>query len=169
MAWDRITAVRRMPAIGGLDAHQTGLRLNGRVLSPLSHRRCFGWLRTHLVFDAPLHGELDHDRAVILNAMRSGRAFLHRPGVWPATGARFWLRLAEGTVPMGAEVAAGRAMACIDLPRTADLRVMRDGAPVIELPGVSQSVVEIAEPGAYRMEAYIHGRLWLLSNPIYMR
>ncbi len=168
-AWDRIASVRRMPAIGGLDAHQTGLRVNGWVLSPLSHRRCFGWLRTHLVFDAPLHGEVDHDRAVILHALRNGRAFVHRPGVWPATGARFWLRLGDGTVPMGAEVLTSTALACVDLPRAADLRLVRDGVPVVELRGVSQSVVRIGEPGAYRIEAHVQDRLWLLSNPIYMR
>jgi hypothetical protein len=29
--------------------------------------------------------------------------------------------------------------------------------------------LDIAEPGAYRLEARIDGRLWLLSNPIHLR
>jgi hypothetical protein len=29
--------------------------------------------------------------------------------------------------------------------------------------------VEVGEPGRYRVEGRINGRVWLLSNPVYLR
>src|SRR5690242_3104874 len=47
--WDWLSASRRVPAIGGLDGHAPGLRVRGRVRTPLPHARTFELLRTHLV------------------------------------------------------------------------------------------------------------------------
>ena len=55
---DQLSARRPVPAIGGLDAHQPGLRVRGRVYSPLPNRTAFALLRTHLLCDRPLTGEL---------------------------------------------------------------------------------------------------------------
>ena len=44
--WDELSAHRRVPAIGGLDGHQPGIRFRGHVHTPLSHARTFDLLRT---------------------------------------------------------------------------------------------------------------------------
>ena len=54
--WDRLATQRRIPAIGGLDAHHVGVRLRGRVRARLPHRRMFALLRTHLVCERRLTG-----------------------------------------------------------------------------------------------------------------
>jgi hypothetical protein len=54
--WDALSTRRRLPALGGLDGHAPGLRVRGRVRSPLSHARTFGLLRTHLLCERPLGG-----------------------------------------------------------------------------------------------------------------
>jgi hypothetical protein len=168
-AWDAASARRRLPAIGGLDGHQPGLRVRGRVRSPLSHRRTFGLLRTHLLCERPLTGEAAADRATIVDALRRGAAWLACPYVAPAHGARLWAERADGDlVPMGAEAPAGPARLCVRVPRPAELRVLRDGAPVQQADGAALEVA-IGEPGAYRVEARIDGRVWLLSNPVHLR
>lgn len=167
--WDALSARRRVPAIGGLDDHQRGIRLRGGVRSPVPHRRTFNLLRTHLLCERPLSGDVAEDREAILAALRSGSAWLHVPCVEAANGARMWAERSDGsTLPMGAEAPAARSMLRLRLPRAAEITLRRDGA-VLQTGNTAELEMEIGEPGVYRVEARIDGRLWLLSNPIHLR
>jgi hypothetical protein len=167
--WDALGARRRVPAIGGLDGHAPGVRVRGRVRSPLSHRRTFGLLRTHLLCERALSGEPEADARTLLAALAAGAAWLSCPYVAPATGARLWAERADGSVvPMGAEATAARAVLRVRLPREADVRVIRDGAVVHQACGAALDV-DVGEPGVHRIEARIGERVWLLSNPVYLR
>jgi hypothetical protein len=169
-AWDRLCATRRVAAIGGVDAHQLGLRIGRRVISPAPNRRWFEWVRTHLLLEAPPSGNLAGDRTLVHAALREGRAFIHRPPAGPATGARLWLeRDGASEVAMGAEAPAGAGRLRALLPRPADVRVLRDGAVLAERPAARELALDVEQPGAYRIEARIDGGLWLLSNPVYLR
>ena len=59
------------------------------------------------------------------------------------------------------------------LPRPARVRLVRDGREVAAATASARLEHEAAEPGVYRVEAYLdaHGRerTWILSNPIYLR
>jgi hypothetical protein len=168
--WDRLCAARRVPAVGGVDAHQFGLRIGRRVLTPAPNRRWFGWLRTHVLLSEAPTGDVAVDRALVLAALREGRAFLHRPPAGPATGARVWLaRDGAEDLPLGAATGAGAGRLHVALPQPADVRVLRDGVAIAEERGVSDVALDVAAPGAHRVEARIDGRLWLLSNPVYLR
>jgi hypothetical protein len=167
--WDGLSARRRVPAIGGLDGHQPGIRLRGRVHSPLSHSRTFDLLRTHVLCDRPLTGELQSDRATVLRALAAGRAWLTCPFVAPAHGCRLWAERANGqSVQLGDEARAGRVQLHVRLPRAAEIVVFRDGARLHRAHGAAVDV-GLELPGVYRVEARIDGRLWLLSNPIHLR
>jgi hypothetical protein len=166
--WDALSARRRMPAIGGLDGHQPGIRVGGRAHSPLSHRRTFDLLRTHLLCERPLLGDVTEDWRTVLAALRAGAAWLSCPCVAPAHGARLWAERADGsTVGMGAQAPAGASVLRVRLPREAHVRVLRDGGLVAEARAAALNV-DIAR-GVYRVEARIDGRLWLLSNPVHLR
>jgi hypothetical protein len=167
--WDALSARRRVPAIGGLDDHQRGLRLRGRVRSPVPHWRTFRLLRTHLICERAICGDVRADRSTILAALRAGSAWLNCPFVAPAHGARLWADRDDGaTIEMGAEAVAGRADLRLRLPRPADVTVRRNGA-AIDARRSEQLDLDIADEGAYRVEARIDGRLWLLSNPVHLR
>ena len=167
--WDALSSRRRVPAIGGLDGHQPGVRVRGRVLSPLSHRRTFDLLRTHLLCERALTGDPESDWRTVLAALRAGSAWLVCPCVAPASGARFWAEQHDGSViAMGGEAPAGRSLLRIRLPRAAAIRVIHDGAILQESQGAELDL-EIAARGVYRVEARIDARLWLLSNPIHLR
>jgi hypothetical protein len=169
LRWDGLSARRRMPAIGGLDDHQRGIRVGGQVRSPLPHRRTFSLLRTHLLCERPLTGDPGADWPTVLAALRAGAAWLACPCVAPAEGARMWAERKDGTiVAMGAETPAGAAVLRVRLPRPAEVRVLCDGVAV----GYARARavdVDIAGRGVYRAEARIGGRLWLLSNPVHLR
>jgi hypothetical protein len=167
--WDALSARRRVPAIGGLDGHAPGIRVRGRVRSPLPHRRTFELLRTHLLCERLLSGEPESDAHTLLDALAAGAAWLTCPCVAPAAGARLWAERPDGSVvPMGAEAPAGRSVLRVRLPREAEIRVVRDGAALHEARGAALDV-DIGEPGGYRVEGRIDGRMWLLSNPVYLR
>jgi hypothetical protein len=167
--WDSLSAHRRVPAIGGLDDHQRGIRFRGRVRSPVPHRRSFNLLRTHLVCDRPLTGDTATDRATIIRALRAGAAWLHCPIVAPADGCRLWAEGVDGSsVEMGGEGDARRSVLRLRLPRPAEVSLLRDGRP-LHADRTDRLDLEISEPGAYRVEARIDRRFWLLSNPVHLR
>jgi PHP domain-containing protein len=172
-AWDTLCASRRCVALGGLDAHQVGIRIGNRVpLRLMAYRRSFRYLRTHLLVEQPLAGELERDRALVFDALRSGRAFIAMDALAPAHGFRFW---AEGADPLaiGDESPAGDRLLRAELPRPATVRLMRDGVEVAAANGTTELEHRADAAGVYRIEAYLraHGRdrTWILSNPIYLR
>ena len=171
--WDRLTAQRRTPAIGGLDAHQTGVRIRGRVLSPMPHDRYFRLLRTHVLVAQPPTHDLASDRAAIYAALREGRCYLGLDAVAPARGFAFTAQSDElGIAHMGSEVPVGEWTAYVRVPRKARMTLLRDGRPIAASTG-STLEHRIAQPGVYRAEARLHWRgaerLWIVSNPIYVR
>jgi hypothetical protein len=167
--WDELSGRWRLPALGGLDGHAPGIRVGGRVRSPLSHARTFGLVRTHLLCERPLSGDADADRTTVLAALRHGSAWIACPFVAPAHGSRFWAERADGTtIAMGGEAPAGPARLRARLPAVADILLLRDGAPLRHAHGDALDV-EIEGAGVYRIEARLDGRVWLLSNPIHLR
>ncbi len=171
--WDRLCARRRCVALGGIDAHQIGIRVGGRVpLRLMAYRRSFRFLRTHLLLERPLTRQLEPDREAIYSALRRGRAYIAMDSVAPARGFSF---VADGEAPlvMGDEAPAGLPRRLqVKLPQPARVRLMRDGSEVASTFGDGLEH-ETAEPGVYRVEAYKHARgrerTWILSNPIYLR
>jgi hypothetical protein len=170
--WDRLCLRRRVPAIGGLDAHQHGIRLRGRVRSPMPHVRYFGLLHTHVLLGAPPSGDLVGDRHAVFDALGEGRCYLSLEAVAPGAGFRFWAEGDGGGVPMGAEVQPGSWTLRALVPERARLRLLRDGVPVREVEG-SRLEHAATTSGCYRLEARLAGdareRLWLASNPVYIR
>jgi hypothetical protein len=139
------------------------------VRSPLSHARTFGLLRTHLIAECALTGDVDFDRATLIGALGAGSAWLSCPFVAPAEGARLWGEHGDGaTVPMGGECRAQPTILRLQLPRAADVLVLRDLTPWHAAHGARLDL-DVEAPGVYRVEARIGGRLWLLSNPIHLR
>jgi hypothetical protein len=171
--WQRLCANRRVPAIGGLDAHQFGKRVGPFVpLRLMSYARSFRQLRTHVLVERPLVGELEPDREQVYSALREGRCYIAVDALAPARGFRFWAEGPEGELPMGAEAPAGRYGLHAVLPAPARVRILRDGEELAarDAPAL---VVDVGEPGVYRAEALLrrHGRerTWVLSNPLYLR
>lgn len=170
--WDALCAGRRVPAIGGLDAHQFGKRIGPLVLRAMGYARSFRQLRTHVLCERPPRGELEPDREQVYDALREGRCYLAVDAHAPAHGFRFWAEGPEGELPMGAEAPAGRWTLHAVLPAPARIRMLRDGVEIAarEAPAL---VVDVEEPGVYRVEAKLvrHGRerTWVISNPIYFR
>jgi hypothetical protein len=171
--WDRMGAARRVVGIGGLDAHQFGLRVAGRTLRLMSYRRSFEQLRTHVLVAAALRRDLEHDRELVYSALRAGRCYIAFNAVAPAAGFQFFGERSRGErLEMGGEAGAGGWTLHARVPRLADVRLLRDGE-VVARADTQALVHEAEEPGVWRVEARLrsHGaeRTWILSNPVYLR
>ena len=166
--WDRLAARRRVVGVGGLDAHQFGVRVAGQALRLMSYHRSFRQLRTNVLVRESLDGNLEHDRELVFEALREGRCYIAAHAVAPGRGFRF---SAEG-VEMGAEAPFADQELHVELPRPAEVRLLRDGHEVAA--GQGPALSHRAEgPGVYRVEAYLETygqrRTWILSNPVYLR
>jgi hypothetical protein len=167
--WDELCRQRPTVALGGLDAHQFGKRIGPFVpLRLMSYRRSFRFIRTHVLADEPLSGELEHDRDQVYGALRAGRCYIAVDAVAPAKGFAFWAEGPAGRIEMGSEAPAGDWTLRVRLPATARVRLLRDGQEIGS--GLERRV---EEPGVYRVEAYREAngaeRTWVISNPVYLR
>jgi hypothetical protein len=170
LEWDRMCASRRVVALGGLDAHQIGLRVRGRVpLRLMGYARSFRQLRTHVLCSAAPSGSLEGDRALVYDALGEGRCYIAVDALAPARGFSFWA--SDGTV-MGAEAPFAGQTLLANLPRPADLRLVKDGVVVSSVAAAGLER-EADGRGVYRVEARLpyRGRdhTWIVSNPIYLR
>jgi hypothetical protein len=163
--WDRLCQLRRVVGIAGIDAHQIGWRVRGRVpLRLMSYARSFRYLRTHVLVDEPLSGSLEHDRELVFGALRSGRCYMSVDSLGPPRGFSF----SAGDVPMGGEAAFAGQTLVASVPRPAQLRLVKNGELLVAVDGSSLEHV-VAEPGVYRVEAHLRDRTWIVSNPVYLR
>jgi hypothetical protein len=172
--WDRLCRDRRVVAIGGLDAHQLGIRIGGRVpLRLMAYRRSFRHLRTHVLDERTMTGDLDTDRETIFGALREGRCYLAMDSLAPARGFGFWAEGDGEVAVMGEERSGGEWAIRAVVPRPAELRLLKDGEIVSEESGLSEISRVVEGPGVYRVEARLpyrgRPRTWILSNPIYLR
>lgn len=173
-AWDRLTALRPVVAIGGIDAHQIGRRVGGRgPLRLMSYQRSFRHLRTHVLVEGPLTGDAACDRDAIYAALRAGRCHLAVDSLADSRGFRLWAEDGPERCEQGAEEhATPTTLIHARLPRPAALTLIKDGEPIVSTYG-SGLDHHAAAPGAYRLEAMLaaHGRIrtWIISNPLYLR
>jgi hypothetical protein len=167
--WDRMCRSRRVVALGGLDAHQIGIRVRGRVpLRLMGYARSFRQLRTHVLVAEQPDGSLDHDRALVYDALREGRCYVAVDSLAPARGFAFW----ADSAPLGAEAVFDGQVLHARLPRPAELRLLRDGHLIASVRGAVLDH-DARAPGVYRVEARLpyRGRslTWIVSNPVYLR
>jgi hypothetical protein len=156
--WEALCAQRPTVAVGGLDAHQPGLRVRGQVRSPMPHARWFGLLRTHVL----VAGEPTPEG--LLAAIAQGRCYLALDQVGDAHGFRF----GADDVAMGGQAAwRGQTLRAV-VPGDAAIVALRDGAVVASADGRALEHPTSA-PGVYRVEAWRRDRRWITSNPVYLR
>jgi len=173
--WDGLlTSGRRIPAIGGSDAHGLHARLGPlrRMLFPYEyHFRC---INTHIYTPKPLSGDVEADRQAVLGALGGGCAFIGYDLPAPTNGFRFTAQGKSGKAMMGDEISANFGVTLqIHLPRATECRLIRDGKVVKTWVNKENCTHITSEPGVYRVEAYIQylgkRRGWIFSNPIYVR
>jgi hypothetical protein len=173
--WDRALDERPLAGLVGSDAHG-GARV-GRLWLPFpSHERIFRLASQYLLLAEPLNGALEHDRALVLAALRAGRGWVGIDGLAAAHGFSFTAEAGSARAGMGESLAwTGAAVlrADADAPDGSALVLLRDGREVARGPAIRHAA---GGAGTYRVEAYLPPALvpggrplpWIVSNPIFL-
>ncbi len=172
--WDRLLAQgRRVAAIGGADAHGIAYSLGplNRVVFPYEY--LFRCVNTHILTDRPLNGTLEHDKALIYEALRAGRTWVGYDLIAPTAGFRFRASSINKEATLGEELArVGATRFDIQTPAVGEIRLLCNGRVVARARGQRLQHTTV-EPGAYRVEVYRNyrggRRGWIFSSPIYVR
>lgn len=171
--WDELIA-RGKPivAIGGVDAHELQIHFGPFKLSMYPYEFHFRALTTHILVPEVLTGSLPEDKKMVLEALRTGHAFVAYDLPESTRGFRFTADNKNGQFIMGDRVSTqGGVTFQIRLPVKAHCRLLKDGKVIKETFDREVCTHITTEPGVYRAEVYLNylgkKRGWIFSNPIY--
>ncbi len=161
--WDELTQERRVVAIGSVDAHARRVIPLG-IFEVFPYEQVFLTIRTHIL-TSPFNFNLAEDRRLLYSALRQGHSYISYDYLAPADGFKFETEEAI----MGDEVEFSPHLTLTaSSPQTAHLKLIFNGQVIKETEGTSIQLKPQA-PGVYRLEAYLKGKPWVFTNPIYVR
>lgn len=156
--WDERLKSGRAAGFGSADAH---LHVKWLGWSPESFLLAFKAVTTYV-------RGADRSVSSILEALKEGRSFMAFEARGNASRFDFLARSAGRTFYCGDVIPkeAGSVIFEVTVPEKARIRLVHRGQTAFETHGTSFRW-ESAESGAWRVEVYRRGGLWILSNPIY--
>ncbi len=159
--YDRMTAGARVSMLAGMGAADN-LNVFGTKVGTLP--QLFLFCTTHLL-------ARERDTAPILEALRLGHSYASFDYLGYVGAFAFFARVGDTTTMMGDEVRLAPGLALkTELPAPADrIAMYQNGAEVASAENASTLEFAPKSPGAYRIEAYRNGKMWILSNPVYVR
>ncbi len=133
----------------------------------------FSSLNNHLYILEELSGNLQKDKELIYNSLKTGCSFIGLDLVAPTRGFRFF---AEGEYKKawpGEKIQIRNGVTLkIDIPRESICRLIHNGNILRHWEKIKSVPVNVTEPGYYRVECYLPYRQklrgWIYSNPIYI-
>lgn len=158
--WDSLTISKKIVAIAGNDAH--GKHLFFIRFDP--YDVMFAFARTHILLVDKLSKESIYD------ALQAGHCYGSIDALGNPKGFSFVLKKNSEVVGiMGDEVEFSPSLKIeVELPVKAKINLLKDGSIIKET--LSKSFrMDVSEKGVYRVEAFRKNKLWLFSNPIYIR
>jgi hypothetical protein len=173
--WDDLLASgKKVVAVGGSDAHELPKSWGPIHVKIFPYAFHFRAVNTHVWVPEPLTGQADLDRQAILDALRSGHAFVGLDLHASTRGFRFTAQGKDQTAWMGDEIPSkGGVTLQIRLPQPAECQLLKDGKVIKTIRNRDNLTHITAEPGVYRIEVYQQAlgrrRGWIFSNPIYVR
>lgn len=171
--WDRLNLTRRVPALGGVDAHAHKVNVLGFFeVEVFPYKVLFKSIRTHILLSHSLQNLHKNEgnegiNREIRSALFEGRSFVSNFSIADARGFRFFLQNNKTVWNMGEQVQqCAHAKLHVSVPHEkAKTKLLRNGEVVGEFTGAAIEL-PVSEPGAYRAEVYIDDRAWIFSNHI---
>ena len=190
--FDELNSQRKVVGIGSLDAHSRIRILRGNrekgtdglIWHFPSYESNFNLVNTIIVTREPFDSSYDHDKRLLLHAIRQGNSYVGFSGLENARGFLFTASSDTEEIIMGERLYFGESgepiRLTISMPDSNDVLVqlIRNGAVFREFRNVGTVQVPVSEPGVYRVQAFQHRIMlpffmkraypWILSNPIYL-
>jgi hypothetical protein len=171
--WDKLLAEgKQVVGIGNSDAHGTPMSLGPIHREIYPYEYLFRAVNTHILVPKLLNGDFAHDKKMIFNAIRHGRAWVGYDLPHPTKGFRFTGQgIDKGVLGDRVQLDAGATLQVIT-PAPANIRLIHQGKEVAANTNKTYLTYIPVEEGAYRVECTIpfegKERGWIYSNPIYL-
>lgn len=172
--WDQLLAMgHHITGIGGADAHGTTYTFGPFAHTIFPYDFLFNCVNTHILTKAPLVGDATHDRNLLMQALRRGRAFIGYSIPGDPRGFRFTAQGQNTAAIMGESIRIGHGITLqAYAPARARIKIIHNGEVVAEDHKTQNLTHVVRTPGAYRTEVWRdyqgQERAWILSNPIYV-
>lgn len=164
--WDTLNRSRKIAGIASVDAHAFAHKIGPLRIIIFPYKVQFKSLRTHLLLDEPLARELAAAKRQFYQAIRNCRIFVSNYRHGDASGFRFQATRPGQKVTIGGNLEFGpNTTITVRTPRSALIRLIRDGRPVLEAKG-DEIEYPADREGLYRVEAYRKKKGWIFSNHI---
>jgi hypothetical protein len=159
--YDKMTSGARVAMAAGF-GQADDLTVLGAKVGTL--QQLFLFYTTHLL-------ARERDTAPLLEALRLGHSYVSFDYLGYVGAFAFFAQNGDTGTIMGDEVQNAPGLVLkTELPADAERIVMyQNGAEVASAENASKLEFAPKSPGAYRIEAYRKGRMWILSNPVYVR
>jgi hypothetical protein len=173
--WDELLSRgERVSCICGGDVH-CGTHSLGpftRTLFPYGFH--FRTLNMHILSSKAMVGEFDHDKQLVLNALKRGNGWVGYDAAGDTTGFRFSAQGLKQQAIMGNTLRPkkGSVTFQITVPAVGHVQLICNGKVVAEEAGTPHLLYQTSEPGPYRVQVFTRfagrKRGWIYSNPIYL-
>ena len=171
--WDKLNLSRRVPGLGGIDAHAHKVNVLGFFeVEVFPYKVLFKSIRTHILLSHSFQNMIARSGREAVNkeiqsALYNGRSFVSNFSVADARVFQFKLKAGNKTWYMGDTAPlTENAELVVRIPREGSkVRLIRNGSLVDEFME-SALRIPLKEPGVYRIEVYIEDRAWIYSNHI---
>lgn len=179
--WDELCRARPVVGLASAEALGRSKVLGDWYLKVPSYESAFDTIHTYVLLPRRLPTDPGIASTLITGALARGHCFGCIAPIGDGRGFRFTARSGERTVIMGDETSLGGEPTALEAycppAEGVELRLIRDGGLVKRFSD-NRFVYQILKPGVYRVEAWVEApnlpwgtvqRLWLFSNPIYVR
>jgi len=168
--YDRITRSRKVPAIGGIDAHARILNKKWNLLRYPKYLTLFKNFRNHIITKRKFNQDFNRDSQILYRAMKKGNSFIAHDKLQDSSGFRFLgsNKLKKSYYLMGDDLTLTKnTHLTIKSPVKASIKLIKNGELI--LCSENEKVeFEINEPGVYRVEVFLARNPWIFTNPIYV-
>ncbi|MHC4605786.1 MAG: CehA/McbA family metallohydrolase [Planctomycetota bacterium] len=167
--WDEMNKTGKVVGIGELDNHAKEYKFEDETLKVFPFDVAFRTVLNHVLLNDPLHKDPAKAAAQILDAVKHGRLYISFDHAADPTEFSFEIDDGEQVAGMGDEFPLTEsAEVFVSLPEDGLISILRDGQTVLEEQG-NEAVLEITEPGVYRVEVLRNELMWIVSNPIFVK
>lgn len=171
--WDKLNLERRVPGIGGIDAHAHKYNLLGFVeVEVFPYKVLFKSIRTHVLVSSEIKknkNKKDFLKAKknIFESLKSGCSFIANDYHADSKGFRFYAKCNSEKFQMGENVPLNQNNKLkVLLPgKTAQINLYRNGALIDSLVD-SEAEFCVNLKGVYRVEIFLDKKAWIFSNHI---
>lgn len=168
--WDELNQARKVVGIGEIDNHKYEKEWKGQKFQVFPYETAFRTITNHVLIDKPLEKDYSKATKQILQAIAYGSVYVAFDYWDDPTDFNFEIDNGEKNAGMGDEITVGidKTELIVMLPDEALVNVFHNGQSIYE-DDVDEVLLEITEPGTYRVEAMRNDLTWILSNNIYVK